>query len=182
VPQSISAVTKEVIRDQGLRRLNEIAPFISGVNEFSVYDDLTIRGFRTNDDRRLNGQRTYNAFWTQPLIDHLERVEVIKGPASAIFGDASPGGVINMVTKKPLAKPAYEARAMLGSFSRKQAAVDLTGPLNDTQSLLYRLNLGVEDSDSFREQVFNKSTLVAPSFTGPSSFRVEPNTHNRWSS
>jgi iron complex outermembrane receptor protein len=165
IPQSVSAVTKEVIHEQGLLRLNDIAPFVAGLNEFSVYDDLTIRGFRNSDDRRINGMRSYNNFWTQPSIAHLERVEVIKGPAAATFGAASPGGVINMVTKKPLPEPRREVQATGASFDSKYAAADLTGPLDKARTLLYRVNLAAEDSDSFRKQVFNRQYTLAPSLS-----------------
>lgn len=165
VPQAVSAVTKEVIREQGLLRLNDIAPFVAGVNEFSVYDDLTIRGFRNFDDRRVNGLRTYNNFWKQPFVAHLERVEVIKGPASATFGDANPGGTINLVTKKPLNSARREADLRIGSEGERYAAVDLTGPIDAEVRFLYRLNVAGENSESFRNQHFQKGWLVAPSFT-----------------
>lgn len=165
IPQSISAVTKEVIKDQAMMRLNDISPFISGVNEFSVYNDITIRGFRNSDDRRVNGMRTYNDFWSQSVISHVERVEVIKGPASAIFGDASPGGTVNIVTKKPLAERRNEISARYGSYKDRYVALDTTGPANQDASLLYRFNLGYENSDSFREQIFNESLLASPSIT-----------------
>lgn len=165
IPQSISVVTKEVIQDQGLLRLNDVTPFVAGANEFSVYDDITLRGFRNSDDRRVNGLRTYNNFWGQPLIAHLERVEVIKGPGAATFGDASPGGVINLVTKKPLDTARRELTLGVGSYDYRYAAIDLTGPLNAGGSLLYRLNAAIEDSDSFRNQVFHDNRIVAPSFT-----------------
>jgi len=165
IPQSISMVTKEVIQDQGLVRLNDVTPFVAGANEFSVYDDVTLRGFRSSDDRRVNGMRTFNNFWSQPIIAHLERVEIIKGPGAATFGDASPGGVVNLVTKKPLEVARREATLGLGSYDHRYAAADLTGPLNEAGSVLYRLNAAIEDSDSFREQVFNENRIVAPSFT-----------------
>ncbi|WP_019677148.1 TonB-dependent siderophore receptor [Arsukibacterium perlucidum] len=165
IPQSISAVTKETIKDQAMMRLNDISPFVSGVNEFSVYNDITIRGFRNWDDRRVNGMRTYNDFWSQSVIAHVERVEVIKGPASAIFGDASPGGTVNMVTKKPLSEQRNELSARVGSYADRYIAFDTTGPATADNSLLYRLNLGYEDSDSFRNQIFNKSLLASPSVT-----------------
>jgi iron complex outermembrane receptor protein len=165
IPQSVSAVTKEVIREQGLLRLNDIAPFVAGVNEFSVYDDITIRGFRNYDDRRVNGLRTYNSFWKQPFIAHLERVEIIKGPASAMFGDANPGGTVNLVTKKPLAETRREVELRLGSYSKAYAAIDLTGAADADSRWLYRLNAAVEDSESFRNQYFQKGWLLAPSIT-----------------
>jgi iron complex outermembrane recepter protein len=165
IPQSVSAVTKEVIREQGLLRLNDIAPYVAGVNEFSVYDDLTIRGFRNSDDRRVNGMRTFNNFWKQPFIAHLERVEIIKGPASAMFGDASPGGTINLVTKKPLRTARGEAELRLGSYDEKYGTVDLTGPVADDARVLYRMNAAIEDSESFRNQFFQKAWMVAPTLT-----------------
>lgn len=164
-PQSVSAVTKEVIRDQNLMRLNDVAPFVAGVTEFSVYDDLTIRGFRNYDDRRVNGMRAYNSFWSQPLIAHLERVEVIKGPASAMFGDVSPGGTVNMVTKKPLDTARHEIAASVGSYEERYLALDSTGPLDQNRKVLYRLNVAAEDSESFRNQYFNEGYILAPSLT-----------------
>lgn len=164
LPQSVSAVTKEVIEDQNLMRLNEIAPYAAGVNEFSVYDDITIRGFRNYDDRRINGLRAFNNFWSQPLIAHLERVEVVKGPASAVFGAASPGGTINMVTKKPLASGQHEVAVHAGTYGTRYGAFDSTGSLG-TERLLYRLNLAFEDSGSFRDNTFNESMLLAPSLS-----------------
>lgn len=163
VGQSVSIVTKELIQDQGLVRLNDVSPYVAGVNEFSVYNDLTIRGFRNSDDRRVNGLRTYNDFWSQDIIAHVERVEVIKGPAAVTFGDASPGGVVNVVTKKPLDESRHAVHARAGSFSDKYLAVDTTGPLSD--QVLYRLNIAREDSGSFRDETFNENTIVAPSVT-----------------
>lgn len=167
--QSISTVTKEVIQDRALMRLNDIAPYVAGVNEFSVYNDITIRGFRNSDDRRVNGLRTYNNFWSQDIIAHVERVEVIKGPAAVMFGDASPGGVINIVTKKPLAREQQTLSARFGTYDGysgnldRYIAFDTTGPVTD--GFLYRLNLAYEDSDSFRTGIFNENLVAAPSFT-----------------
>ena len=103
VPQSISYVTKELALDQAAFRVNDVVKNMSGVNQFSLYNDLTIRGHRVsgqdNYGNLVNGMRAFTSFWKQQLIPHMERVEVIKGPASALFGNASPGGTINRVTK-----------------------------------------------------------------------------------
>lgn len=163
IGQSISVVTKELIQDQGLVRLNDVTPYVAGANEFSVYNDITIRGFRNFDARRVNGLRVYNDFWSQDVIAHVERVEVIKGPAAVAFGDANPGGVINVVTKKPLDESRHSISARAGSFNEKYIALDTTGPLSD--KLLYRVNVAQEDSDSFRDEVFNENTIIAPSLT-----------------
>lgn len=165
IGQSISTITSETIEEQGLQRLNDAAPFAAGVNEFSVYDDLTIRGFRSFDDRRVNGMRTYNNFWSQTSVAHLERIEIIKGPAAATFGDASPGGVVNLVTKKPLPTTRREISASIGSYDSLTGALDVTGPIDQGGEWLYRLTASAEDADSFRNQVFNETFTVAPSFS-----------------
>lgn len=105
LPQAVSYATKELIADQGSIRVGEVVKNFSGVSQFTFYDDISIRGFRINggsNTQLLNGMRTSTGFWKQPLANYLERVEVLKGPSSALFGNASPGGVLNRVTKKPL--------------------------------------------------------------------------------
>lgn len=165
VPQSISFVTKELIQDQQALRLKDVGKNVAGVNEFSTYDDITIRGFRNNDSngRLINGLRGVNAFWTSPLLVNIERVEYIKGPASAVFGNASPGGTINMITKKPLDETRQAIQFTTGSFNTFRTSADFTGAVNDDKSLLYRLNLGYENADTYRDQISNKSIVIAPS-------------------
>ncbi|MDR8391194.1 TonB-dependent receptor [Aliifodinibius sp. S!AR15-10] len=165
IPQAISVVTKELLDDQQVYRLAETAKNISGMNQFSGYNDLVLRGFRSGsgNDRLLNGLRVGFGFWNQPLTPHLERIEVIKGPASALFANTNPGGTVNMVTKKPLEISKQSLSFTTGSFNTYRATADFTGPMNDERSLLYRMNIGYEDAESFRTLQFNESYLVAPS-------------------
>lgn len=166
VPQSISYVTKELIQDQAAVRIGDVVKNMSGVNQFTFYDDLTIRGFRINGGsttQLMNGMRTFTGFWKQPMVNYLERVEVIKGPASALFGNASPGGVINRVTKKPLDEDRKSLSFTMGSFNTTRALLDFTGPLNEDKTILYRLNLGYENAESFRVLQFDKNLVIAPS-------------------
>lgn len=165
VPQSISFVTKELIQDQQALRLKDVGKNVAGVNEFSTYDDITIRGFRNNDSngRLINGLRGVNAFWTSPLLVNIERVEYIKGPASAVFGNSSPGGTVNMITKKPLDETRQAIQFTTGSFNTFRTTADFTGAVNEDKSLLYRLNLGYENADTYRDQISNKSIVIAPS-------------------
>ncbi|HSF52194.1 MAG TPA: TonB-dependent receptor [Algoriphagus sp.] len=168
LPQSVSYVTKELISDQGLMRTGETVKNMSGVNQFTFYDDITIRGFRINGSsstQLVNGMRTTTGFWKQPLINFLERVEVLKGPSSALFGNASPGGVINRVTKKPLDEFRNSLSFSLGSFNNFRALADFTGPANESKTLLYRLNFGFEDTQSFRDLQFDKNLVFAPSIS-----------------
>jgi iron complex outermembrane receptor protein len=166
VPQAISYITKEVMRDQGTFLMGDAVKNMSGVNQFTFYDDLTIRGFRMNGGsttQLVNGLRTFSGFWKQPPVNYLERVEVIKGAASALYGNTSPGGTINRVTKKPLTTPLKSLTFTTGSFNTLRTLADFTGPMNEKKTLLYRLNLGYVNAQGFRNLQFDKNIIVAPS-------------------
>lgn len=168
LPQSVSYATKELISDQGAMRVGDIVKNFSGVNQFSFYDDITIRGFRINggsNTQLVNGLRSTTGFWKQPLANYLERVEVLKGPSSALFGNASPGGVVNRVTKKPLQEARKSLQFSVGSFNNLRALADFTGPMTSDKTLLYRLNIGYENAQSFRNLQFDKNLVLAPSFS-----------------
>lgn len=169
VPQSVGYVTKELILDQGATTVNEVVKNISGVNQYTSYNDFSIRGFRATGNRNsgnlLNGMRAQTSLWKQSSLANIERVEVIKGPASALFGNAAPGGVINRVTKKPLLKNQNSISVGVGSWNTLKTYGDFTGPLNANKTLLYRLNLGYEKTDSFRDLQGSESYIVAPSFS-----------------
>ena len=179
VPQSINYVTKELILDQGAITVNDVVRNMSGVNPYSFYNDFSIRGFRATGNRNsgnlVNGMRTQTSLWRQSSLANIERVEVIKGPASALFGNAAPGGVINRVTKKPLDVARQSVTLTAGSFGTTRAYTDLTGPLNDKKTLLYRLNLGYENTDGFRDLQGLTSYIVAPSFTYRASEKTQLN-------
>lgn len=164
LPQSISYITKELINDQQAFRTGEVVKNISGINQFSGYDDFTLRGFRSSN-QLINGLRAGSNFWTQPLTFNLERLEVIKGPASALFANADPGGTINRVTKKPLNENRKSIQFSTGSFNTYRAALDFTGPMNIQNTLLYRLNVAYQDTESFRILQGRTDIMVAPSFT-----------------
>ncbi|MBB1568659.1 MAG: TonB-dependent receptor, partial [Capnocytophaga sp.] len=169
VPQSVGYVTKELILDQGATTVNEVVKNISGVNQNSSYNDFSIRGFRATGNRNsgnlLNGMRAQTSLWKQSSLANIERVEVIKGPASALFGNAAPGGVINRVTKKPLFENKNSITVGVGSWNTLKTYGDFTGPLNPKKTVLYRLNLGYEKTDSFRDLQGSESIIAAPSFS-----------------
>ena len=169
VPQSVGYVTKELILDQGATTVNEVVKNISGVNQNSSYNDFSIRGVLATGNRNsgnlLNGMRAQTSLWKQSSLANIERVEVIKGPASALFGNAAPGGVINRVTKKPLFENKNSITVGVGSWNTLKTYGDFTGPLNPKKTLLYRLNLGYEKTDSFRDLQGSESIIAAPSFS-----------------
>lgn len=124
-----------------------------------------LRGFRGNTVL-LNGLRTnFNAMYTLPIIGHYERVEVIKGPNSALIGSIEPRGVVNYVTKKPLRTKKQSISFSAGSWGAIRGLVDLTGPLNETEKVLYRLNIADEQGETFMDNITRNATIIAPSFT-----------------
>ena len=166
VPQSISILNKEIIADQGLFRLEEITENIAGVTRVRDADGFMSRGFRLSHDY-INGNRALIAtdFASSTIATHYERIEVIKGPAAALFGHSSPGGVVNAVTKKPLKEDRATASLSTGGFNAKRATADLTGPINDDKSLLYRLNFAWEDAGTFRDFQNYNVILFVPSLS-----------------
>lgn len=165
IPQTISSVSKELVKDRMDYSLNDVIENIAGVNLFSDYQEYTIRGFRAENPRLINGLRTYNASLVPPMLANIERVEVIKGPAAVLYGNNDPGGLINMITKKPLPEKMYEVSAGWGSWNDKRLSADIGGPMNDSRSLLYRFNTAYRNTNSFRNELFNKSFQLAPSFS-----------------
>lgn len=166
IPQSISTITKELITDKGAFYLADAVKMASGVIPASYYNQYTIRGISQNEEGQIiNGMRTRQYYFLQPLTSNIERVEVIKGPSSATFSSVDPGGSINMVTKKPLAIDRKEISMSTGSFSTLRGTLDFTGPLNESKTLLYRVNGAYQQAKSFRDLINNKSFLISPSFS-----------------
>lgn len=118
LPQSIGTVTKELIADRQAFQLADAVKISSGVIPSSYYNQYAIRGISQNEEGQIiNGMRTRQYYFLQPLTTNIERVEVLKGPASATFASVDPGGSINLVTKKPLSQDRKEVSMSVGSFS-----------------------------------------------------------------
>ncbi|OLY94310.1 iron complex outermembrane recepter protein [Cnuella takakiae] len=166
IPQSIATITKELIADRQAFLLGDAVKLTSGVVPSSNYNQYAIRGISQNEEGQIiNGMRTRQYYFLQPLTTNVERVEVIKGPSSATFASVDPGGSINLVTKKPLDVVRREVGINVGSFSTIRGTLDFTGPLNKEKTLLYRLNGAYQEARSYRDYVGNKSFLVSPSLT-----------------
>lgn len=166
LPQALSTVTKELIADRGAFQLADAVKITSGVSPSSFYNQFNIRGISQNEEGQIiNGMRTRQFYFLQPLTTNVERVEVLKGPASVTFSSVDPGGSINMVTKKPLAETRREVSLSAGSFSTVRGALDFTGPLNESKTLLYRINGAYQEAQSYRDLVKNNSVLISPSIT-----------------
>ncbi|MEL6603107.1 MAG: TonB-dependent siderophore receptor [Cyanobacteria bacterium J06614_10] len=154
-PQSVQVIPEAVLEDQQVIRLNEALRNAPGVVQGNTFgngrDGFVIRGFDepaiVQDGFRLDSSVTNGLRETA----NLEQVEVLRGPASVLFGNVEPGGVINLVTKQPLDDPFAEATAQVGSYGLLRPTVDVTGPLNEQGSVRYRFNGAFEQGGSFRE-------------------------------
>jgi iron complex outermembrane receptor protein len=165
VPQAISYVTKEVMDDQMAFKASDVIKNISGATHFSYYNnDISLRGFRSSN-ALINGLRTPTSSWSQPLLPNVERIEVIKGPASALFANTDPGGTVNTVTKKPLDEARKSISFATGSYNTNRLAADFTGPMNENKTLLYRLNLAYQNAESFRVLQGGEDIVIAPSIS-----------------
>ena len=165
MPASIQVVPRQVIEDRAALRLEDVFINVSGVaesgNTLNAQSEVmpVIRGFEAPIVFR-NGVRATQV-GAVDLVG-VEQVEILKGPASILFGALEPGGVLNYTTKLPLASPAYELNQQFGSYSLFRTTVDATGPVNDERTLRYRLNAAYTDSGSFRHDVDLERWAVAP--------------------
>nr|WP_292572909.1 TonB-dependent siderophore receptor [Methylomonas sp.] len=165
-PFSVKVISKQVMQDQQSIRLDRALENVSGVYRqqgFGLVESFNIRGFGTFDYYR-DGTRFQSALTqTGPReTANLERIEVLKGPASILYGRIEPGGMINLVSKKPRAQPYYSLQQQFGSFDFYRTTLDATGGLNQDDSLLYRFNFAYEDKRSFREFVNSDNVFLAP--------------------
>lgn len=161
-PFSVQVVTRELIRDRGITTVGEALRYVPGFSPqvgFGASNDrFYIRGFITPYNLK-NGLRR-SAYAPDEQLQNIEQVEVLKGPASALYGRFEPGGVVNFITKKPLDRPFAEVTALYGSFDQVRLALDASAPL--TETLGVRLNVAHNDQDSFRDFAFTRDTFVAP--------------------
>jgi iron complex outermembrane recepter protein len=172
IPQSIQVVPRKVIEDQGITEIIDAARNVSGVINRAGFggigDDYNIRGF-DNFDKLRDG---FVSSFSEVAPNNIERVEVLKGPASVLYGQFEPGGIINYVTKQPLDKPYYAADLTVGSYAFYEPSFDISGPLTEDKRLKYRLNASYRNSGSFVDFVDREVVQIAPTLT----YQISKNT------
>ncbi|WP_313278040.1 TonB-dependent siderophore receptor [Stutzerimonas balearica] len=169
-PQSISVITADRIRDLGSLTIQDSLRYVSGMRGeaygFDSRGDFSlVRGVSPTIflDGLQQSVGSYTNTRTDPFT--LERVEVIKGPSSMLYGQSSVGGLLNLVSKRPQAERRNELQLQYGSFDRKQIAFDSTGPLDDDGTLLYRVVAIGRDSQTQVDHTKDNRLVFMPSLT-----------------
>ncbi len=169
IPASVQVIPEAVIEDQRATDLLDVlrnAPGITtGTSPRDIFNGFTLRGFATGNTLLRNGVADNDLGRSGLDLANVERVEVLRGPASILYGQIAPGGAVNIVTKKPLPFEFYDVEATVGSFNTYQGAVDLSGPLAEDGSVSYRLNASVFRTDTFIDEIEIERRLVAPVIT-----------------
>ncbi|MGO1003920.1 TonB-dependent siderophore receptor [Lysobacter sp. CA196] len=185
-PQAITVVTRERMTDQGALNVQDALNYAAGVRSDaygldSRGDWTLIRG--SSPQEYLDGLRSnFNYYTSSARTDPymLERIEVLRGPSSMLFGQGSTAGVINLVSKRPQAQAQREIGVQLGSFERRQVNADFTGPLTADGTWLYRIVGVYRDSETQVDQVDDDRRLIAPSLTWKPSEDTSLTLQLRW--
>lgn len=169
-PQSIQVVTQQTIQDQNAITAETAVRNVSGVTVPNTSggraEDFTIRGFTSSGNTYRDGIRNdFNSNRASAELSNVERIEVLKGPASILYGKLDPSGVVNYVTKKPRTDRYFSLQTTIGQFGLFRPQIDLGGAFNSSKTILYRFNGAYEKNDTFRD--FNKRErfFAAPALT-----------------
>jgi iron complex outermembrane receptor protein len=194
-PQSISVVTREEMDTRQPQTVKEALDYTPGVfstrGSSSTYDVVSIRGFTTsstvNTNQYLDGMKLQGDNYSEASMDpyFLERVELLRGPVSVLYGKSHPGGVVSMVSKRPTTEPLHEIQFKMGTNNLWQTGFDFSDALDDNGEFSYRLTGLGRSENAQQEMVKSNRYAIAPSFswrpddktdfTFLSNFQSDPN-------
>ncbi|MES2574179.1 MAG: TonB-dependent receptor [Bacteroidota bacterium] len=164
VPQSVQVIDAEVIEQQQAIRLSDVIKNANGVYVGSARgganESLWSRGYSMDANNMFKNGFRYNG-GSIPDVASLERVEFLKGGSALLFGNVTPGGILNLVTKTPKFTEGGQLTMQMGSYAFYKPSIDFYGPIN--KSIAYRFNASYENSESFRDFVKNDRIYVNPS-------------------
>lgn len=172
-PRSVSVVTQQQMDDRNVVSISDALRYSAGIQagyfgEDNKQDWFILRGFKqANNGLFQDGVRVYSSGFYSWQVDpySLERVEVLKGASSVLYGQATPGGVINLQSKRPTLEQKNEVGVQYGSFQRKQMHLDVGGKLDEQGDVLYRVVGLSRDSGTQVDDVGSERLLLAPSLT-----------------
>lgn len=174
-PQSISVVTRQEMDIHQPASVKEALGYTPGVTVASrgasnTYDFVIIRGFSSvglNQNNYLDGLKMQGDFYNDAVIDPymLERVELMRGPTSVLYGKSSPGGIVSMVSKRPTTEPLREVQFKMGTDSLFQTGFDFSDALDDSGTFSWRLTGMARSNNEQQINAEQKRYAIAPSFT-----------------
>ncbi len=169
-PRSISVATRQQMTDRAVHNLDDAVRYMPGVVASSFGSDsrsdwLKVRGFKPT--QFLDGLPMATGSYNNPKLEtwNLERLALLRGPASSVYGQTPPGGMLDMVSLRPQGIASHELKAEIGNYNHKQVSFDSTGPIDDEGRFLYRLSGVVRDSNTQVDHIDDKRYNIAPSLT-----------------
>lgn len=169
-PRSLSVITRQQLDDRQVLNLNDALRYTAGVQSSGYGSDsradwLRVRGF--DPTQFLDGLPLPKGSFANPKIEpwNLERITVLRGPASSVYGQTPPGGMLDMVSRRPQAESAHQVEAQVGSNEHKQINFDSTGKIDEAGQFLYRVSGTVRDSNAPVDHIPDKRYNIAPSLT-----------------
>ena len=187
VPASVQVLNAAFLNDTRASRLEDVFGYVTGLNKQGTNANaFTLRGFAAAGSNlqsvQVDGMPGPPSRFASPPTVNVERMEVLKGPTSVLYGQANPGGMINIVTKSPKATRQNIFSTFLSTYSGQTsslgdafswtASIDSTGPIDRDKKWLYRIVASYEDQDSFRDYYYQKNKYIYPSVT----WRPSPDT------
>ena len=167
LPGSVTTITQSVIADQHAVSMDDVIRDIGGAvkaEDLERPDALYLRGFLADSTSfRKNG--FLDPTYTPRDFANVERIEILKGPESVLYGAGQPDGTINLITKKPLDHPFDRTSVELGTYGFQRYTIDTTGPVDGNRNLLYRLNVAYQNSGGFRGDYYDQRTFLSPVLT-----------------
>lgn len=166
VPQAITVVNRDLMNSQDVVKLDDALRNVAGVMPGGYYDGwdyYRIRGFDASFNTYIDGLRGGNGMMEETW--GLESVEVLKGPSSALYGQSVLGGLINIVTRKPIPDAFAHVQVTAGSFNFIDPAIDIGGSLNSSRTIYGRLAALYHSADTFVEHTYRHRYYFAPSLT-----------------
>ncbi|MBA1323073.1 TonB-dependent siderophore receptor [Pseudomonas plecoglossicida] len=168
--RSLSVITRQQLDDRQVLNLNDALRYTAGVQSSGYGSDsradwLRVRGF--DPTQFLDGLALPKGSFANPKVEpwNLERITVLRGPASSVYGQTPPGGMLDMVSRRPQAESAHQIEVQAGSNEHKQINFDSTGKIDDEGRFLYRISGVVRDSNSPIDHIPDKRYNIAPSLT-----------------
>ncbi|MFD2884953.1 TonB-dependent siderophore receptor [Pseudomonas lini] len=169
-PRSISVATRQQMEDRGVQNLDDAVRYMPGIVASSYGSDtrddwLRVRGFEPT--QFLDGLPLPRGVYANPKQEtwNLDRLALLRGPASSVYGQTPPGGLLDMVSRRPSAESSNEIQVQYGSDNHRQINFASTGKIDDEGQLLYGLSGVVRDSGTQIDHVDNKRYNIAPSLT-----------------